>query len=167
MTRFLGIDPGINGALTLIDTETWTIMIWDMPLEPGRGKKLAVSPGGVAQLLAQLKPDYVFVEDVWSSPQMGTTSAFNFGRGLGILLGASAAASILTLVKPTEWKAKTGTPRDKNQARRRAQQLFPCAHDLFVRVKDDGRAESAILAFYGLLTMKLAPPKPLALREAI
>lgn len=164
MTRIVGIDPGINGAIACIDTEDWTISIFDMPREPGRGDKNAVSPTGVAVLMKHLAADYVYVEDVWSSPQMGVTSAFNFGRGLGIVLGASASSAILTLVKPTEWKARTGTPKDKNQARRRAQQLFPCAFDLFKRVKDDGRAEAAILCFYGLFLNRMTPPRPLTLK---
>jgi crossover junction endodeoxyribonuclease RuvC len=136
-----------------------------MPREPGRGDKNAVSPTGVGLVVKHYTPDYCFIEDVWSSPQMGVTSAFNFGRGLGIVLGATAACGILTLVRPQEWKSATKTPKDKNEARRRAQQLFPCAYALFARVKDDGRAEAAILAFYGLLTMKMIPPKPLTLKE--
>ena len=163
MTRIVGVDPGLSGALTLIDTDYWELSVHDAPREPGRGDKNAVSPVGVARLLDILKPDYTFVEDVWSFPGAGHTSAFNFGRSLGIILGASASRSILTMIKPTEWKRQTQTPKDKNEARRRAQQLFPCAYDLFTRVKDDGRAESAIIAFYGLLTLKIAPPRPLTL----
>jgi crossover junction endodeoxyribonuclease RuvC len=70
------------------------------------------------------------------------------------------------MVKPTEWKAATKTPKDKDKARTRAQQLFPSCYDLLVRVKDDGRAEAAILAFYGCLTLKMTPPRPLALKAA-
>ena len=165
MTRVLGIDPGVNGALSLIDTETWTIAVTDMPREPGKGGKNAVSPAGVARLFDFSLPDYVFLEDVWSSPQMGVVSAFSFGRNLGILEGAGASRAILTKVRPQDWKAATKTPKDKNEARRRAMQVFPCAYDLFVRVKDDGRAEAAMLSFYGLLSMKLIPPRPLTLVE--
>jgi crossover junction endodeoxyribonuclease RuvC len=165
MTRIVGIDPGLNGSIAMIDSEDWTLSVFDMPKEPGRGSKNAVSPTGTAQLLNRLAPEYVFIEDVHSSPQMGVTSAFNFGRSLGVVLGASATTAILTLVRPQEWKAKTKTPADKNQARRRAQQLFPCAYDIFSRVKDDGRAEASILCFYGLLSLKLMPPKPLTLKE--
>ena len=165
MTRVLGIDPGKNGALTLIDSDDWSMVVVDMPLEPGLANRDAVSPTGVARLITSLAPDYTFCEAVWSSPQMGIASSFAFGRSLGIVLGASAARSMLTMVKPALWKGMTGTPKDKNQARRRAQELFPCAYDLFKRVKDDGRSESAILAMYGLLSMKMPPPRPLTLKE--
>lgn len=165
MTRVLGIDPGVNGALAMIDTTDWTICVTDMPREPGKGGKNAVSPTGVARIFDVVCPDYVFIEDVWSSPQMGVVSAFSFGRNLGILEGAGASRAIMTKVRPQDWKAATKTPKDKNEARRRAMQLFPCCFDLFQRVKDDGRAESALLCFYGLLNMKLIPPKPLSLVE--
>lgn len=166
MSRILGIDPGINGALALIDTDTWTIAITDMPREPGKGGKNSVSPAGVARVMDAVAPDYSFIEDVWSSPQMGVVSAFNFGRNLGILEGACASRSMITKVRPQLWKAATSTPKDKNEARRRAMQVFPCAYDLFVRVKDDGRAEAAMLCMYGLLhALKTPPPVPLTLVE--
>lgn len=164
MSRVLAIDPGKTGALALIDTEAWTLAILDMPQEPGTGGKVAVSPTGVARAVEAAGPDHTIIEDVASSPQMGVTSAFNFGRSLGIVEGACAARSILTKVRPQAWKAATRTPRDKSEARRRAMQLFPCGYDMFARAKDDGRAEAALLAFYGLLTMlKLPPPRPLKL----
>jgi crossover junction endodeoxyribonuclease RuvC len=142
-----------------------SLAVTDMPREPGKGGKNAVSPTGVARIFDATAPDYVYIEDVWSSPQMGVVSAFSFGRNLGILEGAGASRAFVTKVRPQDWKTATKTPKDKNEARRRAMQLFPCAYDLFVRVKDDGRAEAALLGFYGLLSMKLIPPKPLSLVE--
>jgi len=148
----------------MIDTGAWTLSVIDMPQEPGSGGKTAVSPAGVARIVDATAPDYTVIEDVTSSPQMGVTSAFNFGRSLGIVEGACASRSILTKVRPQVWKAATKTPKDKNLARRRAMQLFPCAYDLFSRAKDDGRAEAALLCFYGLLDLlKTPPPRPLTL----
>lgn len=163
--RIVGIDPGKTGALALIVTDDWTLSILDMPLEPGSIGKETVSPTGVVRIMDDFKPDYTFIEDVWSSPQQGVTSAFNFGRSLGIVLGAAASRSAVTRVRPTVWKSATNTPRDKNQARGRAQSLFPSAYALLKRVKDDGRAEAALLAFYGVLSLKLTPPRPLTLVE--
>ena len=164
MSRVLACDPGKTGAFALIDTSTWTISIADMPQEPGTGGKVAVSPAGVARLVEAAAPDHTVIEDVSSSPQMGVTSAFNFGRSLGIVEGACAARSMLTKVRPQVWKSATRTPRDKNEARRRAMQLLPSCYDLFSRAKDDGRAESALLALYGVLDLlKMPPPRPLTL----
>ena len=160
----VGVDPGKSGALALIDTQAWTIAITDMPQEPGRGGKVAVSPAGVARAFDAAQPDHVYIEDVASSPQMGVVSSFNFGRNLGIIEGACASRAMLTKVRPQDWKALTKTPKDKNEARRRAMQVFPCAYDLFSRVKDDGRAEAALICFYAVLQVsRSAPPRPLTL----
>ncbi len=163
MTRILGIDPGLTGGLALIDTTDWTLSILDMPQEVGKAGRKGVSPTMTAQAIAAAGADYVFCEDVWSSPQAGVASSFAFGRSLGIVLGAAAATSALTMIKPTVWKSALQVPRHKNQARARAVQLFPSAASLFARVKDDGRAEAALIAFWGLLSLKLAPPRPLTL----
>lgn len=164
MSRIIGADPGKTGALALIDSEAWTIAIIDMPQEPGRAGKDAVSPAGVARLFDAAQPDHVYIEDVTASPQMGVVSSFNFGRSLGILEGACASRTILSKVSPQIWKRATNTPKCKNEARRRAMQLFPCAYDLFARVKDDGRAEAAMICFYAVLQVtRAAPPRPLTL----
>lgn len=163
MSRILGCDPGLGGALALIDTESWTIAITDMPVEIGKAGRKGVSATLTAQAFAAADADYTFIEDVWSSPQAGVASSFSFGRSLGVVLGAAAAKSALTLTRPTTWKAALQVPRDKNQARARAMALFPAAAKLFARVKDDGRAEASLIGFHGLLTLKLTPPRPLAL----
>lgn len=163
MSRVVGVDPGIGGAIALIDTDAWTLSVIDMPQEVGKVGRKGVSPTLTAQAMSDADADYVFVEDVWSSPQAGVASSFSFGRSLGIVLGAAAAKASLSLVKPTVWKSGLQVPRDKNQARARAMALFPAAAKLFSRAKDDGRAEAALIAFYGLLTLRLTPPRPLTL----
>lgn len=165
MTRILGIDPGIRGALGLIDTLDWSLAIVDMGNEPGIAGRNSVSATLTARSIRAAAPDYTFIESVHSSPQQGVASAFAFGRGLGILEGAAAAASILEKPRPQEWKAATKTPKDKNQARARAIQLFPNHAQLFARVKDDGRAEAALIALYGAARLQLVPPRPLILVE--
>jgi len=163
VSRVLGIDPGITGAVALIDTTCWTLAVVDMPQEVGKANRKAVSPTMTSQTIAVAGADYAFIEDVWSSPQAGVASSFSFGRSLGIVLGAAAATAALTMIRPTVWKSALQVPRDKNQARARAQQLFPAAAGIFSRVKDDGRAEAALICFHGLLSLKLTPPRPLTL----
>lgn len=163
--RVLGCDPGQTGALSLIDTDGWTLSVFDMPQEAGTGKRTAVSPTGVAIAIQRARPDHAYIEEVASSPQMGVASAFAFGRSYGILLGACAADAMLTTVRPQVWKAKLACPKDKSQARRRAQQLFPNHYKLFERVKDDGRAESALIALYGLLSLGIVPETKLVLED--
>jgi len=169
MTRILGCDPGVNGAFALIDTDLWTLALRDMPLEAGVKGKQKVSARGVIDLVRSADVEHGFLEDVHASPQMGVTSAFSFGDGFGCVRTAilSADASLWP-IRPQVWKAATRTPKDKKQATTRAAQLFPDAHAEFYGPRGgsfDGRAEAALLAFYGALTLKFQPARALRLVE--
>lgn len=165
MTTILGCDPGINGALALIDTEAWTIALADMPLESGVKGKNMVSARGLLDLVTAGDPDHAFLEDVKASPQMGVTSAFSFGDGFGCTRTALLSrGAMVNLVRPQVWKTATRTPKDKKQATTRAAQLFPGAHAQFFGPRGgvmDGRAEAALLAFYGVLFLKFSPARAL------
>jgi len=56
-------------------------------------------------------------------------------------------------VTPSKWKAHFGLTRDKGVSRGMAMQRFPEYAEKFKRVKDDGRAEAALIALYGQETM--------------
>jgi crossover junction endodeoxyribonuclease RuvC len=169
MARILGIDPGIKGALTLIDTIACTIAIIDMPLENGVRDKQKVSARGLIEAIRAADPEAAFLEDVWSSPQMGIASAFSFGDGFGCTRTAILANDTpLHLVRPQIWKAATRCPKEKKQATTRSAQVFPSCHSMFFGPRGgsfDGRAESALLAFYGSLSLHRVPTRPLALVE--
>jgi crossover junction endodeoxyribonuclease RuvC len=73
---------------------------------------------------------------------------FTVGVGFGLWLGIRAALQLPhTRVRPHVWKKALGLSKDKEQARLRAQQLYPAA-DLRLR-KHHGRAEALLLAVYG------------------
>lgn len=169
MTRILGIDPGVSGALCLLDTELWTLAITDMPLEAGVKGKNKVSSGGLIAAIRACDPDHAFLEDVSASPQMGVTSAFSFGDGFGCTRTAiTAHDATLWLVRPQVWKPALKVPKDKKQATTRAAQLFPDARKILYGPRGgafDGRAESALIAFYGALTLKFVLTQPLMLVE--
>ena len=54
------------------------------------------------------------------------------------------------MVRPNIWKREAAVPADKNAARMMATRLWPDHSNLFARVKDDGRAEAALLAKWGM-----------------
>jgi crossover junction endodeoxyribonuclease RuvC len=71
---------------------------------------------------------------------------FNFGYSAGILAGVCAGLRVpVSLHRPSVWKRAAGVPADKGGARQMAQRFWPGCRD-FDRVKDDGRAEAALLA---------------------
>ena len=68
------------------------------------------------------------VERVTSSPQMGVTSAFCFGRGLGVVDGVIAALGwSVEYVAPRVWKKAFGirVGAGKDDSRAKASQLLP------------------------------------------
>lgn len=170
MTRILGIDPGTKGAIAVIDTDEWTLGVIDMPLEVIGKAKNIVSSSGLIETVRNGDADHAFLELVHSSPQQGVVSAFSFGDGYGCARTAVLADAIsLWLIRPQEWKAATATPKDKRQATTRAVQLFGSAsRSLFYGPRGgvlDGRAEAALIAFYGCLKLKFQPTRALEIVE--
>jgi crossover junction endodeoxyribonuclease RuvC len=92
----------------------------------------------------------VVIEDVHSMPGNSGKSMFSFGYAAGAVQMAVAACSApMHLIGPAEWKRMFGVTADKDSSRRRASQLLPPFSHLWERVKDDGRAEAALLAVLG------------------
>ena len=75
---------------------------------------------------------------------------FRFGETYGATQMAVAAHKVpIQYVTPAKWKGHFRLNRDKGVSRGLATQRFPDCADLFKRVKDDGRAEAALIALYG------------------
>lgn len=149
----LGIDPGLNGALAFYNTAEGTLVVCDMPtveLVRNRKTKREVDPVQVAALIRKHHPDQAVLELVNSTPQMGVSSAFTFGEGKGVLRGALAALNVPTTpVPPQTWQRDMRVRKGKDAARARAAEMFPSYAHYFARVKDDGRADAALIAGWG------------------
>lgn len=150
----IGIDPGAKGAIVAV--EHGRIIWWcDMPVDEvkvgGKVRARVSAARLVSALTAGSRPvSHAYVENVSAHPRDGAAGAFAFGKACGILEGALAATGIpITLVTPAEWKRAMRCPADKGAARKRACELFPVSAELFSRVKDDGRAEAAMIALHG------------------
>lgn len=171
MTTVLGIDPGNNGALAFLDTDACTVRLVDMPtfeFETNK-KRVMIDAYSIVVEMQQYPLHHIYMEDVYSSPQMGVVSAFNFGEGKGKIEGIAAALNIpITQVKPTRWKKDMRVPADKRAAVQRASQLIPGAAPYFKGPRGgllDGRAEAAILALYGALELGCPPSQPVTVKE--
>lgn len=158
MTKYiLGIDVGLSGAIALYNNQTQDIQILDMPTHEitiNGKKKNRIDIYELARIIDARSEDikHAFVEDVSASPQMGTTSAFAFGMGAGLVHGVVAACFIpMTLIRPQVWKKKLALSADKDMARRKASSLFPSHVEKWSRAKDHGRAEALLIAYYGSL----------------
>lgn len=151
----LGIDPGLHGAVACYEPVMESLVIYDMPVNEitSNGKKRLFL--NAASLAAQLSPasdgiEFAVLENVHSMPAQGVASSFKFGRVFGAIEGVLAALKIpVRYVEPSVWKRAYELTADKDASRRRASERLPAHAALWARKKDDGRAESALLALYG------------------
>lgn len=151
--RILGIDPGAGGAVALLEHGN-LLNAWDMPaVEVKVGKKLRrrIVPAELARIVREAGASHAFLELVNSTPNDGHVQAFSFGKAAGLMEMACAAIGLpYTLVTPGEWKPALRLGSDKRAACARAAQLWP-GHVWFGPRGGplDGRAEAALLAWYG------------------
>lgn len=97
--------------------------------------------------------EHAYIEDVGPRPQEGAVGAFSFGRGCGVLEGVVAACGIsYSFLRPQEWKRIMGivAGAKKDASRSLAIRTWPSQAKTFARVKDDGRAEAALIALAGI-----------------
>lgn len=154
MSRIIGIDPGLSGAVAVL-TGTDSLRILDMPtvtVERNGKSKRQVSASELAEIIYTLKSDdcHVFVERVGAVSGQGVTSVFSFGRSFGMIEGILAAFKLpVTYVAPATWVKAVGRGQGKDASRARAMELFPNNQADFKRVKDDGRSDAALIAYWG------------------
>lgn len=149
---FIGIDPGVNGAIGVVDIDGKFIEVIDMPIEL-RGKKKQVCPAELARFLAYYTMDshveILAIEQVGAMPKQGVTSSFNFGMSYGIARGvASLLGCPVRLFRPQLWKkhhSLLGCAKD--ESRTRALDIFGQLPELR-RKKDADRAEALLIALY-------------------
>jgi crossover junction endodeoxyribonuclease RuvC len=157
MNKSIGIDIGSKGALALLSPDGALLEVADMPiLRDGPANRPNVNAPLLAEIVYRWQATHAFVEYVGARPGEGPTGAFSFGRSRGVIEGVCAAAGLpVTFLTPPVWKRAIGIPPGKDgakdAARSEAIRRWPSQAALFARVKDDGRAEAALIAVAGLL----------------
>lgn len=146
---FIGIDPGIGGAVGVVGEAGQFVGVHDMPTLPTTTGRRQVDPAALAYLLREIGPAFALVERVGARPGEGAVGAFAFGHTFGSITAVLAAVGIAhDLVQPAVWKRRSGIPPgvDKGVSIATAKRLLPAAVPCLNRVKDDGRAEALLLA---------------------
>ena len=149
-----GIDPGKTGALAILHPDG-SAEFFDVPRVKIKGKDKPAWSLWAREWCMALDlaiPDMVVIEDIAARPGQGVTSMFTFGRTLGFVHGLVQATTSCPVhfVTPSVWKAKLGLFNSgKGASREKCRTLYPATATYLARVKDDGRAEAALLAYYG------------------
>jgi crossover junction endodeoxyribonuclease RuvC len=153
MSAYLGIDPGLDGAVCVIAGED--VEFFDTPTyQDGKRRRLDVA--ACSKILRNFRNErgvQAFLELVGTRPGEGSVGAFSFGRGLGNWEGILAALQIpYQLVRPQAWKAALmpGEPKEKDASRVVARRLFPAqTEEALSRKKDHNRADALLIAEFG------------------
>ena len=142
MSFYLGVDPGKKGAIAVLDSEMMRVECHDMPATTRELHDLIAG-------LPMIK--HGSVEKPFYPQMIGVTNAAKIAQAFGCLLGALQWRDIpFVEVRSNKWKPALNLSKDKSASREMAMQLFPDDADQFKRVKDDGRAEAALLAWWGM-----------------
>lgn len=150
MRYVLGIDPGLSGAYALVTIEGGLFHADDLPLA-GVKPNIEINSGQLSDQLRDLQIVLCVIEKVHSMPKQGVSSTFKFGYAAGQARGVVDALKIPVMwVRPQQWKKSLGLPSDKEASRAMAIQAWPEMRHVFARKKDDGRAEAALIARYGI-----------------
>jgi crossover junction endodeoxyribonuclease RuvC len=160
MTLILGIDIGAAGAIALLNADGSLVGVEDMPvLTDGPAGRRSVNAPLLAGIIFKSHADHAFVEFVGARPGEGAVGAFAFGRSRGVVEGVLGAASIsVSSIAPASWKRAVGLSlASKDAARGEAIRRWPSHAEKFARVKDDGRAEAALIAVAGMMRRGAAP----------
>jgi len=155
---YIGIDPGLAGAVAMIDDAN-CVQLFDSPAWTVQVKKDIrhdYNVNGMAEIITSAilrvenrKQIIAGVESVHSFPDQGVASSFKFGVGLGIWQGILAALGITyQMIPPQRWKKSLmdGYGKEKDASMIVAQRLFPTA-DITLR-KHHGRADALLIAEY-------------------
>lgn len=157
---FIGIDPGVSGAVALYCPATGFLDVFDVPhylVSVGGRKRRRVDIPSLIANLGDTGDDRIVagcVEAVGPMPRDGVASAFAFGEAFGAIKGCLAAAHVpFELVAPARWKREFGLGGKRgtdaaDDARAIVSQIVPRHADLFRRKKDHNRADAALLAIY-------------------
>lgn len=156
--RVLGCDPGLTGALCLVDTTTGEVVVVDAPTVTvtlsNRKERDEIDAPALAALVRSLRPDVAIVELVGAAPGQGVTSMFRFGHVTGVLKGVLAALDVpTTTVPPQAWRRVARLSGGKDEARARAGEIFPSLAPSLRLKKHHGRADAALIAFFGVWTL--------------
>ena len=149
----VGIDPGKSGAMSIVYGDG-AVQCFDVPHGKVNGKNKPLFHAWASSWAPALEfaaPDLIVIERVNSMPGQGVTSMFSFGQTLGFVHAiACLSGARVEFVTPSVWKGKMGLLNSgKDASREKFRTLWPKHAALVARVKDDGRAEAALLAHYG------------------
>jgi crossover junction endodeoxyribonuclease RuvC len=157
----IGIDPGLSGAVAILDhrTDPPTVTVHDTPTLTLTGSRGGVRHEYDLHAMARLLQPYAGVngtqaciERVHAYPRQGVRSMFTLGYGAGAWEGVLAALGIpFRRVLPRQWQQwmLTGELKGKDASRFVAMRQFPQLASELRAKRHHNRADALLIAVWG------------------
>ena len=149
-----GIDPGVSGAISILENNKVLDAIEMPTIIDGKKNKRQVNGSQVTNIIKERLRDgkeiIVVVEQVNAMPGQGVTSMFNFGQSFGVIKGICSALSLpIYFVRPTKWKKHFNLIKtNKDASRTKVIQTYPEISSKLSKKKDSNKADAILIARY-------------------
>ena len=152
--RIIGIDPGLSGAIAVLDNNK-VLKIYDMPvMAEGKKNKRQLNSAQLVNIIKEnienREETNVVVEQVNAMPGQGVTSMFNFGQTFGAIKGVCAALNLpIFFIRPSKWKKYFELINtQKDASRTKAIEMFPKISSILAKKKDSNKADAILIASF-------------------
>jgi hypothetical protein len=153
----LGVDPGVNGGLALLDTDGWPAIV--KAFKPGMTEvEVMLEIRAATTVLKRMGGNKCFFEKVGHMTGDGGKGSHTFGSVKGFLRGCILSHDIaLCDVYPALWQAKLECLTGGNKAvtRSKAAAVFARFHTMYPKVITNNTADAMLIAQYGRLQLAL------------
>ena len=140
--KIIGIDPGLSGAIAILE-DNKVLNIFDMPvMAEGKKNKRQLNSAQLVNIIkGNTVPEdevVVIVEQVNAMPGQGVTSMFNFGQTFGAIKGVCAALNLpIFFVRPSKWKKYFELINaSKDSSRTKVIEMYPSLSNQLSKKKD-------------------------------
>ena len=170
----VGIDPGLNGAVVVINMALQLLDWYDCPtieLKKGKRTNRQFAVAEMTRILKTILEAHghhhmqLFLEKAGAQPKQGLASTFKTGYGFGLWEGMLPwTGKPYAVIHPNKWTRTVlkglppGDPKERSMIN--CQRLFPDLPLVKPRGKVlslDGRADAANVAYYGLMHEMVKP----------
>ena len=153
--KIIGIDPGLNGAVAVMQDKK-VINIYDMPvMAEGKKNKRQLNSSQLVNIIKEnidINDEVsVGVEQVNAMPGQGVTSMFNFGQTFGAIKGVCAALKLpIFFVRPSKWKKHFELINSsKDASRTKVIEMYPTLSGQLAKKRDVNKSDAILIAkFY-------------------
>ena len=152
MVKIIGIDPGLSGAIAILEDKK-VVSLHDMPVMPeGKKNKRQLNSAQLVNIIKNNSENedeiVVVVEQVNAMPGQGVTSMFNFGQTFGAIKGLCAALELpIFFIRPSKWKKYFDLINSsKDLSRTKVIEMYPSLSNQLSKKKDVNKSDAILIA---------------------